>query len=139
MSNNISHIGYVKEINKNRIIVCVKVVEACASCSSKHNCTLTASGKEREIEVYTDNYNNFNVNDKVIIKTKEKNAWIAILLIYVLPIIFFVSTYFIILKVSNNEFLSGLLSFWVLVLHFLVIYLLRKKISKKIVFEIEKL
>ncbi|MCX7954570.1 MAG: SoxR reducing system RseC family protein [Bacteroidales bacterium] len=139
MSIIITHTGYIKKITPNKIIVGVKNIEACSTCNVAYNCTLNENPKEREIEIYDKNISDFKVNDKVIIKIYQKNAWQAMLLVYIVPIIFFVSTYFIVLNITGNDLISGFFSFLFLIIYFFCIYAFRRKINKKITFEIKKI
>ena len=132
----LEHLGIVTKINDNKLYVNMEVQSACAKCHAKGICTSLDKQTRQIIVQQTDD--SINVDDKVIILMEEKNGFKAIFLGYFLPFLILVATLIITINIFDKEWLAGLLSIGMLILYYLILFLLRKKINKQFNFTIKK-
>lgn len=137
MSQNIDHIGIIKGINGNVLLVSINQQSSCSSCSSKSSCF--SSGKnEMVVEVVSDKASDYNIGDTVRLCASGKIGFIAVFYAYFLPLLLLVIVLFGSIKMFNmGEMLSILLSFVSLAAYYLILYFFRGKLKSKINFELK--
>ena len=135
--DNIHHGGIISEINKEKILVSIFSHSACASCNAKGMCNISEM-KEKIVEVNTPPGVNYKVGEEVTVLMKKSLGSQAVFLAYVLPFLIMISVLIILINLTGNEGLSGLISIAFLVPYFYMIYLLRDKLKKKFIFVIRK-
>ena len=135
--DDIYHSGIISEINKEKILVSIISHSACASCKVKGMCNISEM-KEKIVEVNPQPGVNFKVGEEVTVLMKKSLGSQAVFLAYVLPFLIMIAVLIILINLTGNEGLSGLISIAFLVPYFYIIYLLRNKFKKKFVFVIRK-
>ena len=135
--DDIFHSGIISEINKEKILVSIISHSACASCNAKGMCNISEM-KEKIVEVNTQPGVNYKVGEEVTVLMKKSLGSQAVFLAYVLPFLIMISVLIILINLTGNEGLSGLISIAFLVPYFYMIYLLRNKLKKKFIFVIRK-
>lgn len=133
----IAHPGIVQEIDIEYIHVMVLSQSACSSCHSKSMCSLSEM-KEKIIQVPLQN-EIFEPGEKVEVVMLESLGMFAVLLSYVLPVIFFIALMIIVFNITQSEPMAGLVSFLFLVAYYFLLYFFRKKLKKKFSFRIRKM
>ena len=96
-------------------------------------------GTTREILVNVDNAEDYKVGEVVRVSAKQKVGAVAVLLCYVLPLIVMVAVLAIMVSLGFMEGTSALVALASLVTYYGVLALFRKRISRKVVFAINKI
>lgn len=130
----ISHEGIVDKKDNNSVVVRITSSSACSGCHAEGFCNITGE-KERLISV-TGSYN-VSPGDHVILLMKQSMGFMALFLGYLLPFVILLAGLVVFLAMSVPELTAGLLSISVLFPYYLILYLLRDRISKKFYFTIK--
>ena len=132
----ISHIGTIKSINNQHLIVKIISQTACAACHAKGACT-SADQSEKEIEIrqYADV---FSIGEEVLVIATSEQGYKAIFYAYFLPLFFLVINLIILLTLIKDEALAALGAILLLSPYYLILFLLRKKIQSSFNFTIQK-
>ena len=96
-------------------------------------------GTTREIMVYTDDAQNYSVGEVVNVTARQSLGLIAVLFCYVVPLVVLVGALAVAISLGCSEGLSALISLGSTALYYTILYLFRSKISRKVVFTINKL
>jgi sigma-E factor negative regulatory protein RseC len=133
----IEHQGIIEQINGNHITVRILQQSACANCHAKGACMAVGS-KEKRIDIFAQP-DQFGVNEEVVIVGKESIGYKAILWAFVIPLMILVTVLILTLSVWKfNELASALCAIIALTPYYVLLYTLRKKIAKSLVFSIKK-
>lgn len=138
MENNVEQCGRVVEVVPGKVTVNIVSSSMCASCHAKGACG-TLDTKDKKIEVKTEDYNKYKVNDSVTVYMDRKLGFKAVFLGFLFPFLIMISLIFI-NKYLYPEILDiylALISITSLVIYYFMIYLLRNKIDKEFVFKIK--
>lgn len=138
MENNVEQCGRVIDIRPGKVIVSILSSSMCSSCHAKGACGALDS-KDKEIEVKTEDYNKYKIDDNVTVYMDRKLGFKAVFLGFLLPFLIMISLIFLI-KFLFPEVLDiylALSSLTSLVIYYYLIYLLRNKIDKEFVFKIK--
>lgn len=136
--SQIEHKGTVALVGRNFVRVDIEVMEACGSCASRKACAM-GQGTTREIMVYTDEAQNYSVGEVVNVSARQSMGLVAVLLCYVAPLIVLVGALAIAISLGCSEGVAALISLGVTALYFLLLAFLRQRISRKVVFTINKI
>ena len=117
--------------------VAIVVNEACGSCASRKACSMGQSEK-REITVYTADACNYSVGEQVEVGAKQSLGVVAVLLCYVVPLVVLVASLATTIGCGVIEGVSAIVSLGATLLYYAVLYLFRNRISKRIIFTINK-
>ena len=136
--NQIEHKGTVALVGRNFVRVDIEVMEACGSCASRKACAM-GQGTTREIMVYTDDAQNYSIGEVVNVTARQSLGLIAVLLCYVAPLVVLVGALAVAISLGCSEGVAALISLGATALYFLLLAFLRKRISRKVVFTINKI
>ena len=137
MGSNIHHIGVVTHIEGCRVRVVVPQQSACSGCHAKGVCG--EQGKERIIDVDTPRAEEFKVGERVRVALLNKNmALSSVVWGYVLPLVVMIATLLILKGIGLGDGIAALLSVGVVGIYYVMLYIFRNKIDKKIQFTIIK-
>ena len=136
--NQIEHKGTVALVGRNFVRVDIEVMEACGSCASRKACAM-GQGTTREIMVYTDEAQNYSIGEVVNVSARQSLGLIAVLFCYVVPLVVLVGALAVAISLGCSEGVAALISLGVTALYFLLLAFLRKRISRKVVFTINKI
>ena len=137
-AEQIEHKGVVLSIDGGVVRVAIEVMEACGSCASRKACAMGMSDK-REITVYTDQAERYAIGEVVNVSVRQSMGAVAVVLCYVAPLVVLVAALGVASAVGISEGLSAVISLGMIALYYAIIYLLRNRISKKMIFTIDKL
>ena len=137
-AEQIEHKGTVALVGRNFVRVDIEVMEACGSCASRKACAM-GQGTPREIMVYTDEAQNYSVGEIVNVTAKQSLGLIAVVLCYVVPLVVLVGALAVAISLGLSEGYAAILSLASIVLYFGVLALFRNRLSKRIIFKINKL
>ena len=128
------HAGFVSKINSDSIIVTLEQNIHCGACHVKGTCGVSESST-KEIEVLNSD-DLFKINEHVDVILKKTLGLKAVFWAYVFP---FLLMFFTLIIASNflKEWLAGLLSLFILIPYYVLLYFL--KTSLKGVFKISVL
>ena len=136
--SQIEHKGTVALVGRNFVRVDIEVMEACGSCASRKACAM-GQGTTREIMVYTDDAPNYSVGEVVNVSARQSMGLVAVLLCYVAPLIVLVGALAVAISLGCSEGISALISLGSIALYYATLYLFRNRISRKVIFTINKL
>jgi sigma-E factor negative regulatory protein RseC len=131
----IDHEGIVEELVDNTAKVVIDSQSACAACHAKGACSV-ADVEEKIIEVRSTDNQKYKKGDKVDVGIKRSLGSRAVFLGYFLPFMILVLALIILLAITDNELLSGILSIVLLVPYYLILYIMRDKLKKTFEFTI---
>ena len=135
MNNKIRHSGIIDSIGERSVKVRILQTSACAACKVAAHCNASES-KEKLIDVASDG-KGLHVGDAVTVCASRTVISHAMLLAFGLPLALMVVTLVTLLFLTGDEATSGLLSLLVLAPYYLIIWLLRNRIDRRISFTIE--
>lgn len=120
------HSGVVSKINSNSVVVTLEQNIHCESCHAKGTCGVSQSST-KEIEVQNSN-EFFKINEHVDVILKKALGLKAVFWAYVFP---FILMFITLITASNflKEWLAGLLSLFILIPYYLVLYFLKKRLK----------
>lgn len=136
MAQAITHQGIVKNISGNQIRVQIIQASACASCVAKKMCN-SAESKEKLIDVTTPEASEFAVGESVLLTGTLKTGLQAVLWAYAVPLILLVAVVLAVGNRTDDEPLAALAALAVLACYYLLLYLNRKRLSRKFSFTIK--
>jgi sigma-E factor negative regulatory protein RseC len=97
------------------------------------------SSKQREIVVVTSEAQNYSVGEAVQVGARQSLGVVAVLLCYVVPLVVLVGALAVAISLGCSEGVSALISLGSMALYYAILYLFRNKISRKVIFTIDKL
>lgn len=123
----IKHEGIISKISKNTITVSLLGNANCESCKAKGACGASES-KVKEIEIFDTN-NSYKLQEIVNVILKKELGLKAVFLAYIFP---FVLMFFTLLTslLFFKEWLAGLLSIFVLIPYYLIIYWMKSPLER---------
>ena len=133
----IEHKGVVRSVEEGIVRVGIEVNEACGSCASRKACAM-GSSEQREIVVYTSDASNYSVGDSVQVGAKQSLGVVAVLLCYVVPLVVLVAALAVAVVTGCSDGIAALISLGSIALYYAILYLFRSRISKRIIFTINK-
>ena len=123
----ITHQGVILKISKNKITVALKGNVNCEGCKAQSACGVSDSN-DKEIEVFN-TMQSFQLNETVDVLLKRELGLKAVFWAYVFPFILMmivlVSTSFFV-----KEWIAGLLSLFILLPYYLMLYVLKGTFQK---------
>ena len=137
MDDKIKHNGIVENIGQGIVRVRILQTSACAHCKVASHCN-AAEAKEKILDVRCEkDSNRYEVGQKVTIATSSSAVGRAMTVGFVLPFIVMVASLLLVLTFTGNEQLAALMAVLALIPYYLIVYLLRRQLSKGVVFTIE--
>lgn len=136
-TNLISHLGTIKSINNQHLVVKIISQTACASCHAKGACT-SNDQTEKEIEI-TQKEGSFSIGEQVEVVTTSTQGYKALLYAYLLPLIILVFSLIIFLSLIKAEAIAALGSILLLFPYYLLLYYFRHRLKDSFHFTVQKL
>jgi len=127
--------GIVEEINNHKVKVRVQPEAACGDCNARGICNLFGT-TERVIEV-SDKSRQVSPGDHVKIQISQGMGNKAVILGYLLPFILIVSVLVILTTLKVKEWITGLVTLSSLAPYFIILYLFRDRLNRKITFTLK--
>lgn len=140
MSELIDHPGIVKAIkDKQTLMVSIISTSACNHCSSKEACSMTLSSesKEKEVEVYVHNSDNYKIGQPVNVVMKQSTGTVAVIISYIVPLFVMLTAVFTVYGITKNEAWSGLSGLIILVPYYFLLYFLNPLLKKQFQFTVK--
>lgn len=134
---NIQHRGIVESVEGNRVVVIVEQQSACAGCHAQGVCS--QKGERRTIEVATSDAKSYSVGDKVVVALLNRGmALSSVVMGYLLPLVVLLATLLLLKAIGLEDGVVALGAIGAVALYYLLLYILRREIEKKIEFTIFK-
>jgi sigma-E factor negative regulatory protein RseC len=130
----VNHEGIVQKNDGKSVIVSIITGTACSGCHAEAGCAM--SGKEEKIIEIFGNYD-VKSGDSVTILMKLSMGYSAVFLGYFLPFLVVVATLIILHSLNTSELVAGLTSLAILIPYYSILYIFRKRISKKFTFTLK--
>lgn len=127
----ITHIGTVSSITEGVIHIRVEANSACAGCHAKGSCTMSET-TEKIVQVNQDNYSGLCVGEQVTVVITREAGVFAVLTAYIIPVALIVLALWGFAELGYNELITFSLMIAIVSIYFIILYLLRKKIVKRI-------
>ena len=137
-AEQIEHKGTVAFVGRDVVLVNIEVMEACGSCASRKACAM-GQGTTREILVSTPDAEKYSVGEVVNLSVKQTAGVAAVFFCYVLPLIVMLAALVVMVSLGFMEGTSALTALCSLLTYYLLLWLFRKHISRKVVFTINKI
>lgn len=131
MAKTVSHKGVVVAVDGNKIKVQIESVSACAACHAKGMCTLSDK-EDKLIDIECSKAVGKKVGDVVTVVVTQQRGMQAVVLAYILPAIVVILSLVGLLNIVSEP-VAIILSLLLLAVYYLILYLLRNKISSKFV------
>lgn len=130
--------GIVIKKQEDKVIVKIEQKSTCSSCHARGACT-SLDKKDKEIEIKTQDTQNYNIGDEVIITISTKLGLKAVFIAFVLPLILLVIALFLSIKLfSLTQSLSALVSLLVVAAYYFFLYKQNLFLSKEFNFLIKE-
>lgn len=137
MANKIKHPGIIDSIEGNRAMVRILQSSACSACKVAAHCNASET-KEKMVEVRIGDTQAYTKGDAVVVVADASVGFRASLYGYLLPLAVMVVTLITVLKVTHSEGAAALSALGVLVPYYMVLYLFRNRLKKRLTFEIHR-
>ena len=118
-AKTIEHIGVVKSVDDDSIIVGIVKNSGCASCQAKESCNISET-EEKEIEI-NQFEKNYSIGEQVKVYFSESLGFRALFLGYVLPFLIVLSILIVLTIVKINEGIAGLFALGSLLPYYLIL------------------
>lgn len=136
-SSKITHNGIVENISGGCIQVRISQSSACAGCKVAKQCSAWER-KEKIIDIInTGKGHSYAVGDKVKVAVSQRAGSEAVALAFVIPFAMLILTIFACSQLTGNEAIAALSGIAILIPYYIILYILRGKISRRISFTIE--
>jgi sigma-E factor negative regulatory protein RseC len=132
----IIHEGIVQEVQNDHIIVQFISHPACSSCLVRNHCSLS-DAEVRNLEVPASG-KSYTTGEKVLITLGQSQGFRAVFLGYFLPFILLIMILIILLELTHNEVISGLISLSCLVPYYLILWMMKGRVSESFKFRVLK-
>ncbi len=137
MADSIKHRGIVEKIDGSHIVVRIVQTSACSACSAKGLCNASES-KEKQIDVYEVNAS-YRIGEEVVLCGSTSMGMRAVFLAFGVPVLILLATLFLTMHVSDGDaLLSAFVALLAVIPYYILIYLMKDRLSKTFSFIIEK-
>ncbi|MFH0999607.1 MAG: SoxR reducing system RseC family protein [Bacteroidota bacterium] len=133
----IQHRGIVESVEKDFVKVKITSHAACSSCQAKSVCGTTES-KDIVIDITTF-CGIVSPGEEVDVVLEPSAGFMALFFGYILPFIILMIALVILLQITDNELLSGIISIALLIPYYFGLYFLRDRLKKNFIFTLRKL
>jgi sigma-E factor negative regulatory protein RseC len=132
----IEHEGIIDQIYGDIAHVKIQSVSACASCHAKGVCS-AADQEEKYLDVPLHGVQ-YRQGDPVFVQVARHLGLRAVLMAYVYPFLLLMAVLIAMLAAGATELRAGSIALLSIVPYYLLLYLLRNRISKSFTFSIKK-
>lgn len=134
---DVRHRGVVDEVGERYVKVRIVQSSACASCKIANHCTASEM-KVKTIDVYgVDDAEKYIKGQEVVVCASMDVARRALLFGFGIPLVLLVAVVALMLCFTGNEGLSALTGLLSLIPYYIILYVFRSKLQKKLRFWIE--
>lgn len=132
---NITHDGRVIKVDGRDVTVCFIQSSACSGCHAKGICS--SQDQAEKIVVADSQGLEYSVGEKVNIIVSNEMAWSAVVLAFLVPLVVAFIALFVSVPLAG-EMMACLITLGVLAIYYVILFLQRDKLNRKVVFTIER-
>ena len=136
MNHIIRHLGVVESIEDGCVHIRITQTSACAACKVAGYCN-AAESKEKIIDVYCDDVAAYSIGQAVVVTTTGQVAARALLWGFGFPFLLLVVVLFLTWLLTAHEGWAALCALSSLIPYYMVLWLMRDKMSQQLAFSIE--
>ena len=137
MDEMIRHEGVVLSTKGTMAHVEIVQTSACSACKAKSMC-MSAESQQKEMDVVM--LEPLEVGDKVEVTVRERLAWKAVLLAYILPFIVMIGVIIVLdFATEWSEAVVGTLSLCAIALYYIGLSFFKNRLQKQFVFTARKI
>ena len=137
MEELIRHTGVVTSINGELAHVTITQTSACSACKARSMC-MSSESQQKEMDVIM--LEPMQAGDQVEVEVRERLAWKAVLLAYIMPFIVMIAVIATLdLTTTLSEAVTGSISLGAIALYYLVLHMFRGRLQKQFVFTARKI
>jgi sigma-E factor negative regulatory protein RseC len=137
MSNRISHSGIIDSITGDHVKVRIVQTSACASCQVAGHCN-AAESKVKLVDVFGCDTAKYTQGQEVTVWASKDVANHALLLGFGLPFLLLVCVLLLALRLTSDEGVAALVALGSLIPYYIILWILRDRISRQVSFHIEE-
>lgn len=135
MNNHVSHDGIISKIEGNKVTVQFVQQSACAGCHAKMLCT---AGDTKQRSIVADSYGvSYSIGEQVTVEVTNQLAWTAMFYAFGLPALLALVVLFPAIDLCG-EMLACAVELAALAIYYVVLYLFRAKLERKVVFVLQR-
>ena len=136
-NEKIIHQGKIERIGKNKVFVRIEQKAACSECHAANVCV---ASEKKEMIIEVDDYSgNFELQEDVLISAQSSMGLFAAVIAFAIPLLTVILSVITGACLSNSEVIGGLTGLAVLGVYYSVLFLLRGKIKRNLLFSISKI
>lgn len=136
MDEMIRHEGVVLSTNGNMAHVEIVQTSACSACKARSMC-MSSESQQKQMDV--EMLEPMQVGDRVEVEVRERLAWKAVLLAYILPFVVMMAVIAVLdMTTSWSEAIIGTLSLCAIALYYLILSAFKHKLQKQFSFTARK-
>ncbi len=132
----ISHTGRISSIEPDKISVEIVSESACSACQVAGLCSAPES-KKKIIDVPNDGVTPHYVGEEVELCLGQSLGLKAVLISYVIPVVFLLILIVTLSALGKSELLAGLASVGGVAIYYFIVYLFRERLERKYEFYIK--
>ena len=137
MDELIRHEGVVLSVNGNMAQVEITQTSACSACKARTMC-MSAESQQKEMDVIM--LEPLQAGDKVEVQVRERLAWKAVLLAYIMPFVVMLGVIVILdFETMWSEAVIGTLSLCAIALYYIILGFFKNRLQKQFSFTARKL
>ena len=136
MDELIRHEGIVLAVKDGKALVEIVQTSACSACKARGMC-MSAESQEKRIDAVM--LEPMAAGDRVEVMVREKLAWKAVLLAYILPFVVMVAVIGLLNLWIENEAIAGTVALCAIALYYIVLSFFRDRLQKEFSFTARKL
>lgn len=137
MEELIRHTGVVTSLNGELAHVTITQTSACSACKAQSMC-MSSESKQKEMDAVM--LEPMQVGDEVEVEVRERLAWKAVLLAYILPFVVMMAVIATLdIMTTLSEAVTGSIALSSIALYYLVLHMFRGRLQKQFVFTARKI
>lgn len=137
MENKIRHIGIVESVDGECVKVRIVQSSACASCKAAKQCHASES-KEKIVDVFTADAVKYEKGQSVTVMASYDVGMLAVCLAMLVPLALITVVLFSLTALGISEMTTAIVSLSTLIPYYIILFLFRKQINRKVAFGIEE-
>ena len=137
MDEMIKHEGVVLSTNGNMAHVEIVQTSACSACTARSMC-MSSESQQKQMDVVM--LEPMQAGDRVEVEVRERLAWRAVLLAYILPFVVMMAVIAVLDYATDwSEAITGTLSLCAIALYYLILSAFKHKLQKQFSFTARKI
>lgn len=133
----IEHVGVVKAVEGDMVLVEIVAESACASCAARSACGMSES-TQKQIEVHTREASNYAVGERCVVSVERAAGLKAVVLAYCMPLVVMLVALVACSMAGLSDGVAAVAALGVVAVYYFGVRLLRSKIETNIIFKIKK-